>query len=44
MANQLTSIKHVVQLRLENRSFDQMLGFLYAGNGNMSPTGQPFDG
>jgi phospholipase C len=44
MANQLTSIKHVVQLMLENRSFDQMLGFLYAGNGNMSPTGQPFDG
>ena len=39
MANQLTSIKHVVQLMLENRSFDQMLGFLYAGNGNMSPTG-----
>ena len=27
MANQLTAIKHIVQLMLENRSFDQMLGF-----------------
>ena len=27
MANQLPAIKHVVQLMLENRSFDQMLGF-----------------
>jgi phospholipase C len=27
---------------LENRSFDHMLGFLYSGN--ISPTGQPFDG
>jgi phospholipase C len=44
MPNQLTSIKHVVQLMLENRSFDQMLGFLYADNGNRSPLGQPFDG
>jgi phospholipase C len=44
MPNQLTSIKHVVQLMLENRSFDQMLGFLYADNGNKSPSGQPFDG
>ena len=44
MANQLASINHVVQLMLENRSFDQMLGFLYANNGNRSPSGQPFDG
>src|SRR5205809_773020 len=28
MANQLGAIKHVVQLMLENRSFDQMLGFV----------------
>jgi phospholipase C len=27
---------------LENRSFDHMLGFLYPGN--VSPSGQPFDG
>jgi phospholipase C len=37
MANQLPAIKYIVQLMLENRSFDQMLGFLYAANGNKSP-------
>jgi len=37
-------ITHVVQLMLENRSLDQMLGFFYADNGNRSPLGQPFDG
>lgn len=44
MANQLAAIKHVVQLMLENRSFDQMLGFLYESNDNQSATGQPFEG
>ena len=44
MVNQLPAIKHVVQLMLENRSFDQMLGFLYAASGNRSPTGMPFEG
>ena len=44
MANQLAAIKHVVQLMLENRSFDQMLGFLYESSGNQSATGQPFEG
>jgi phospholipase C len=44
MANQLGTIKHIVQLMLENRSFDQMLGFLSESSGNMSPTGQPFEG
>ena len=44
MGNQLHAIKHVVQLMLENRSFDQMFGFLYAERGNKSPSGQPFDG
>ena len=29
---------------LENRSFDHMLGFLYTGNGNVSPSGQPYEG
>lgn len=43
MANQLKSIKHIVQLMLENRSFDQMLGFLYHPS-NQSPSGHPFDG
>src|ERR1700744_295966 len=40
----LNSINHIVVLMLENRSFDHMLGFLYAANGNVSPTGAPFDG
>ncbi len=44
MANQLASIKHIVHLMLENRSFDQMLGFLYEATGNRSPLGHPFDG
>ncbi len=42
--NQLSSVQHIVQLMLENRSFDHMLGFLYADSGNTSPTGQPFEG
>jgi phospholipase C len=42
--NQLSSIQHIVTLMLENRSFDHMLGFLYADQGNKSPTGQPFEG
>jgi phospholipase C len=29
-ANQLGSVEHIVVLVLENRSFDHMLGFLYA--------------
>ena len=40
----LAGVDHVVVLMLENRSFDHMLGFLYADDGNVSPTGQPFDG
>jgi phospholipase C len=42
--NQLSSVQHIVHLMLENRSFDHMLGFLYADSGNVSPTGQPFEG
>jgi phospholipase C len=44
VANQLGQIQHIVQLMLENRSFDQMLGFLYRDSNNVSPSGQPFDG
>jgi phospholipase C len=43
MANQLPAIKHIVQLMLENRSFDQMLGFLYFPT-NRSTSNQPFEG
>jgi phospholipase C len=38
----LASVNSVVVLMLENRSFDHMLGYLYPGN--VSPSGQPFDG
>ncbi len=44
MSNQLNAIDHVVWLILENRSFDQLLGFLYADTGNVSPSGQAFNG
>ena len=44
MANQLDRIDHIVMLMLENRSFDHMLGFLYADSGNRSPAGHEFDG
>ena len=44
MPNQLGEIQHIVQVMLENRSFDQMLGFLYADTDNVSPAGQAFDG
>jgi len=44
MPNQLSAVKHVVQLMLENRSFDQMLGFLYTDSGNRSPSGEPYEG
>jgi len=43
-ANSLPAIQHVVVLMLENRSFDHMLGYLYAADGNMSPAGQPYEG
>jgi phospholipase C len=44
VANQLPAIKYIVQLMLENRSFDQMLGFLYDGQKTSPATGQPFEG
>jgi phospholipase C len=37
---ELAAIDHIVVLMLENRSFDHMLGFLYADRGNVSPAGQ----
>ncbi len=42
--NQLGTVEHIVHLMLENRSFDHMLGFLYAESGNVSPSGAPFEG
>ena len=42
--DRLSSINHIVVLMLENRSFDHMLGYLYADSANVSAAGQPFDG
>src|SRR5450756_1623414 len=44
VGNGLPSIEHIVVLMLENRSFDHMLGFLYTDDGNVSPSGQPYEG
>ncbi len=44
MNDAFMSIKHIVVLMLENRSFDHMLGYLYADQGNRSSSGQPFEG
>jgi phospholipase C len=40
----LSTIDHIVVLMLGQRSFDHMLGFLYAGLGNRSPAGHPYEG
>lgn len=40
--SQLSAIRHIVQLMLENRSFDHMLGFLYPNK--TGPNGQAFEG
>jgi phospholipase C len=42
--SELASIDTVIVLMLENRSFDHMLGYLYSGQGNVSPANQPFEG
>ena len=44
MNDAFMSTKHIVVLMLENRSFDHMLGYLYADQGNRSSSGQPFEG
>jgi phospholipase C len=42
--NGLSEVQHIVVLMLENRSFDHMLGFLYSAEGNVTPSGQAFEG
>jgi phospholipase C len=41
MARNLPKIQHIVVVMLENRSFDNMLGFLYADQGNVPPRNLP---
>jgi phospholipase C len=41
MGGNLARIQHIVVVMLENRSFDNMLGFLYADKGNVPPLNLP---
>jgi phospholipase C len=41
MASNLAKIQHIVVVMLENRAFDNMLGFLYADQGNLPPRNLP---
>lgn len=43
MGNKLSKIDHIVHVMFENRSFDQMLGYLYHPS-NKSPRGDAFEG
>jgi phospholipase C len=44
MPNPLQTFDSVVVLMLENRSFDNLIGFLYADDKNRSPNGDRYDG
>src|SRR5215475_9451834 len=44
MSSGISGINHFVVVMLENRSFDNLLGFLYADQNNVSPAGQKFEG
>jgi phospholipase C len=43
-ASLLLNINYFVAVMMENRSFDHMLGYLYAKSANLSPLGQAFEG
>jgi phospholipase C len=43
-SNPLSAIQNIVVLMLENRSFDHMLGMLYTAQGNVSASGQSYEG
>ena len=40
----LAKFDHMVVLMLENRSFDNLIGYLYADTNNRSPNGDSYDG
>jgi phospholipase C len=44
MANNLANVKSIVVLMMENRSLDNLLGYLYFDQGNVSPNGDAFNG
>lgn len=41
MASALNQIQHIIVVMMENRSFDNLLGFLYASNNNQPPLNLP---
>lgn len=41
MGTNLAKIQHIIVMMLENRSFDNMLGWLYADEGNVPPINLP---
>ncbi|HEX3067292.1 MAG TPA: alkaline phosphatase family protein, partial [Thermoanaerobaculia bacterium] len=44
MAQNLEKVKSIVVLMMENRSLDNLLGYLYLAQGNKSPNGDSFNG
>lgn len=44
MANNLSTVKSIVVLMMENRSFDNFAGWIYQHSNNISPNGDVFDG
>lgn len=44
MAGNLDKVKSIVVLMMENRSLDNLLGYLYFKKKNVSPSGDPFNG
>ncbi len=44
MASNLAKLQHIVVVMLENRSFDNLLGWLYADQGNVPPRNLPAQG
>src|SRR5205823_3003812 len=44
MSNQLQTVESVIVLMLENRGFDNVMGFLHTDDGNKTPNGDPYNG
>src|SRR5438045_9552420 len=44
MSNQLQTVESVIVLMLENRGFDNVMGFLHTDDGNKTPNGDPYHG
>jgi phospholipase C len=44
MTENLAKVENIIVLMLENRSFDNLIGYLYSENGNKSPNGDVYDG